>query len=73
MIHWWGDSGPKMIVAGCLSLGLAAYGFVTGCFPATSRNGGHPVCMETASEHYWIILIALSVIGSVFVGRGITR
>ena len=71
MINWWGDSGSKMIGAGCLSLGFAAYGFVTGCFPATARSGGHPVCPETAPEAYWIGLIALVVIGSLFVWRGL--
>jgi hypothetical protein len=73
MINWWGDSGSKMIVAGCLSLGFATYAFVTGCFPATARSGGRPICPETAPEAYWIGLIALVVIGSLFVWRGFSR
>ena len=73
MGNWWSNSGPKMFVAGCLSLGFATYGFVTDCFPGTSRTGGHPVCSETSPEAYWIGLIALIVIGSLFIWRGISR
>lgn len=73
MINWWGNSGPKILIAGCLSLALAAYGLVTGCFPATSRSGGRPVCAEASPEAYWIGLVALVVIGSLFVGRGLGR
>ena len=73
MINWWGDSGLKIIVAGCLSLGLAAYGFVTGCFPATARSEGQAICPETSPEAYWIGLIALVAIGSLFVWRGLSR
>ena len=71
--RWWSDSGPKMILAGCLSLGFAAYGIVVGCFPATYRSGGKPVCPDTAPEAYWISLIALIVIGGLFVWRGVSR
>ena len=73
MINWWGDSGPKTLIAGCLSLALAAYGFVAGCFPATSRSGGRPVCPDTSPEAYWIGLTGLVVIGSLFAWRGIRR
>ncbi len=62
-----------MFVAGCFSLGFAAYGFVTGCFPGTSRTGGNPVCAATSSEAYWVGLIALLLIGSLFVWRGASR
>ena len=72
MINWWGDSGSKMFLAGCLSLGFASYGYLTGCFPATARSGGHPICPETSPEAYWIGLIALVVIGSLFVWRGLS-
>ena len=71
MINWWGNSGPKIFIAGCLSLAFAAYGFSEGCFPATSRSGGQPVCAEASPEAYWIGLTALVVIGSLFVWRGV--
>ena len=70
MINWWGNSGPLTSMAGFLSLAFAAYGLATGCFPATSRSGGQPVCAEASPEGYWIGLIALVVIGSLFVWRG---
>lgn len=70
MINWWGNSGPLTGIAGCLSLGFAAYGYVTGCFPATARSGGKPVCAEASPEGYWVGLIALVVIGCLFVWRG---
>ena len=73
MFNWWGNLGPKMAVAGCLSLGFAAYAFVTGCFPATSRSGGHPICPDNSPEAYWIGMTALILIGVVFVWRGLSR
>lgn len=57
----------------CLSLAFSVYGFVTGCFPATVRSGGRPVCAEASPEAYWIGLTALVVIGSLFVWRGFRR
>lgn len=72
-MNWWGNSGPKMIVAGCLSLGFATYAYVADCFPATSRSGGKPICVEASPEAYWIGLAALVVIGSVFIWRGMSR